>query len=103
MTAIERQVVFKPGPRFERDGEVVNFVYCLDASSTIGPRPATESDKANHKGAWEEFLAAQGSGPLDGDGDGSDGGSLPHETPPKRSYKRKVKPGDSAQPRPADV
>ena len=102
MTAIEREVIFKPGARFFREDEAVLFVYCVDASTSIGPRPATKADKENHKGAWESYLAALGSGPLDGDGDGDDGGSLPTEPKP-RGRPRKVKPHESVEPRPTRV
>lgn len=81
------------GARFiTGDDGKVNFVYGIDASNMIGPRPATEADKANHVGAWNEFLAALGSGPLDGDGDGSKGGSLPGKP---RGRPKKVKAVDA--------
>ena len=82
------------------DDETVNFVYGIDASNMIGPRPATEADKANHVGAWNEFLAALGSGPLDGDGDGSKGGSLPGKP---RGRPKKVNASDPIIDRAADL
>lgn len=55
MTALERTALPVPGPKFERiDGELM-FKFVIDGGSVIGPRPATEKDKAEHVGAWRDF------------------------------------------------
>lgn len=93
----ERNVLPKIGASFflDPDGEVL-FQYVADASSVIGPRPATEADKASHAGAWAAFLANpeaaglfNGADPaaFDHDGDGRPGGSVPK---PRRGRKSKA-------------
>ncbi len=90
------------GPLFFKDGDTVMFQYGVDANNVSGPYKATESDKAQHKGAWETFAASQSQGDhhpaSDGDGDGQPGGSLPESREvekavepvrPKRKYTRR--------------
>lgn len=77
MSALERNAYPVPGPKFERvDGEVL-FSFVIDSSNVIGPRPASQADKEKHAGAWVEFSAREALSPLDRDGDGEVGGSLP--------------------------
>lgn len=77
MTSLERTAIPVPGPKFERiDGEVM-FKFVIDGGSVIGPRPATAKDQAEHVGAWHSFIDSEGGSPLDRDGDGQAGGSLP--------------------------
>lgn len=54
----QRQAAFKAGAAFERDADGVEvFTFTMDASSIVGPRPATEADKATHAAAYAEFVA----------------------------------------------
>lgn len=53
MPALQRRVSQR-GPRFYREGGELMFVHHLDGSTHIGPRPATDEDKA----AYDEALAA---------------------------------------------
>jgi hypothetical protein len=57
-TLTERNAHFTRGPRFSRVGDVVMFEFVIDAGNVIGPRPATDADKAKHEGAWREFNTA---------------------------------------------
>jgi hypothetical protein len=80
-----------PGARFLRDGETVLFAFVLDTANIVGPREATEEDKAEHPQAWAEFLAAEDRHPLDGDAEDGKGGSLP-----RRGGRRKKVTHESA-------
>ena len=53
MPTLQRRVSMR-GPRFYREADALMFVHHLDASTQIGPRPATDEDKAAHA----EALAA---------------------------------------------
>jgi len=58
----ERVAYTTPGPSFIRaDDGKVQFQFINDPRSVIGPRPATAQDKANHPGAWGDFLAREAS------------------------------------------
>lgn len=72
-----RDIGFLKGPRFYREDGVVMFIFGIDPSNVLGPRPATKVDQADHAGAWQEFLEKQHKPQLDRDGDGLPGGSLP--------------------------
>ena len=76
MSALDREVMFKPGATFFEQRGVVMFRYQADASSVIGPRPATVSDKIDHAFEWEQFNLGR-LPQLDHDGDGFPGGSAP--------------------------
>lgn len=56
MHPLERDVLVKVGPHFERgaDGAVL-FKFVVDTSNVVGPRKATEADKAEHAEAWARF------------------------------------------------
>jgi hypothetical protein len=77
----ERNMLPVVGPSFFREGETVMFQFVVDSSNVLGPRPAKRTDQENHPGAWAQFAAADGVSPLDRDGSGEDGGSLPSESP----------------------
>jgi hypothetical protein len=52
---IERDARPSVGPSFlEIDGEV-KFQYVIDSGNIIGPRKATDADKAEHGDAWRWF------------------------------------------------
>lgn len=72
----DRNLLPNPGATFfrEKEGGEVLFRFVIDAGSTIGPRPATRADQERHPEAWAAFSQAH---PLDRDGDGQPGGSLP--------------------------
>lgn len=73
---LEREVVYKPGATFFEQGGVTYFKYQPDASTVIGPRKATNADKAKYAIEWAIFN--DGRLPqLDHDGDGIPGGSKP--------------------------
>jgi hypothetical protein len=84
MSGLERDVMYKPGATFFKEGKFLMFRYQADSSSVIGPRVATEADKKAHAFEYERYLAdAFNDAPLeafDHDGDGAVGGdwrSLP--------------------------
>ena len=53
----ERVSFTTPGPKFTwGEGRSIEFSFINDPRSVIGPRPATAADKANHPGAWAEFV-----------------------------------------------
>ena len=54
---LERDVMYKPGASFFRDGDDLMFRYQADSSSVIGPRKATEADKIAHAFEYEQHLA----------------------------------------------
>lgn len=81
ISAVERNVLPARGPRFFIEGGEVLFQFVVDTSNVIGPRPASRKDQAEHAGAWAQFCAAEGVSPLDRDGSGDEGGSLPTESP----------------------
>lgn len=68
------------GARFFREGEDLFFAYVMDASSILGPRPATTKDQEDHPAAWAEFCAREDIDPLDRDARGGAGGSLKRPT-----------------------
>lgn len=79
----ERNIMPARGPKFLRgDDGSVHFMFVIDSTNIIGPRPATRKDQENHAGAWAAFCAAEGVSALDRDGSGEDGGSLPAESVP---------------------
>jgi hypothetical protein len=51
----ERNALPLRGAHFERHGEKVMFSFVVDASTVVGPKPATEAHKAEHAGAWQAF------------------------------------------------
>ncbi len=73
MSALDREVMFKAGASFFEQRGVVMFRYQADASSVIGPRPATAADKIDHAFEWEQFNLGR-LPQLDHDGDGFPGG-----------------------------
>lgn len=66
----------KRGPQFVKEDGKVLFLYRSDASSVVGPREATEQDKAQYPEAWAEFRRLENVDPLDQDADGAPGGKL---------------------------
>ena len=77
----ERNIMPARGPRFFREGGEVLFQFVIDTTNILGPRPATRRDQQEHAGAWKAFCDAEGVSALDRDASGSDGGSLPEESP----------------------
>jgi hypothetical protein len=87
MSGLERDVMYKPGACFFKEGKFLMFRYQADSSSVIGPRVATEADKKAHAFEWKQYLAeAFHDAPLeafDHDDSGEPGGAAaPIETPP---------------------
>lgn len=56
MSGLERDVMYKPGATFFKDGKFLMFRYQADSSSVIGPRVATEADKAAHGAEYAMYL-----------------------------------------------
>lgn len=56
---LERDFGAAPGARFFRQGDQVMFVYVVDAGTTIGPRPATARDRAEHAGVYRAFAGEE--------------------------------------------
>lgn len=76
MSALERNVMYKPGASFFEERGKVMFRYQADSSSVIGPRLATKADKEQFAVEWGLF--SDGRLPqLDHDGDGRPGGHAP--------------------------
>jgi hypothetical protein len=87
MSNLERDVMYKPGATFFKEGGVLMFRYQADSSSVIGPRLATEADKKAHGAEYAMYLSnAFNHAPIeafDHDNDGEPGGATePVETPP---------------------
>lgn len=67
------------------EGQVL-YAYVIDRSSIIGPRIATDADKAAHPAEWEAFQASEAAfngadaSKFDHDGNGSPGGAKPRGT-----------------------
>lgn len=55
---IDRSLQPHYGPRFFRFDDRDMFEHRIDASSVIGPRVATRTDKENHPKLWSEYQAA---------------------------------------------
>jgi len=81
MSGLERDVMYKPGATFFKEGKFLMFRYQADSSSVIGPRVATEADKKAHAFEYERYLAdAFNDAPLeafDHDDNGEPGGVAP--------------------------
>jgi len=79
MSGLERDVMYKPGACFFKEGKFLMFRYQADSSSVIGPRVATEADKKAHAFEYEQYLAdAFNHAPLeafDHDDNGEPGGA----------------------------
>lgn len=97
MSGLERDVMYKPGASFFKDGKFLMFRYQADSSSVIGPRVATEVDKNAHGAEYAMYLKqAFNHAPVeafDHDDNGEPGGAAePVETPPlpKRGRPKKV-------------
>lgn len=76
MSALERNVMYKPGASFFEERGKVMFRYQADSSSVIGPRLATKADKEQFAMEWGLFN--DGRLPqLDHDGEGRPGGHAP--------------------------
>jgi len=87
MSNLERDVMYKPGATFFKEGKFLMFRYQADSSSVIGPRLATEADKKAHGAEYAMYLnEAFNHAPVeafDHDNDGEPGGAAePVETPP---------------------
>lgn len=100
----ERDLAPKVGPTFFKDGDITMFRFVIDTGNVVGPRPATRADQEKHAEAWSAFAAREDVSPLDRDGSGEEGGSLPGgetspvvaedghlTTAPKRKYTRRKK------------
>jgi hypothetical protein len=58
MNMISREAHFRSGPRFFRNENGLDmFEHRIDASSCIGPRPATKRDKEINPDLWAAHLA----------------------------------------------
>jgi hypothetical protein len=75
MSNLERDVMYKPGACFFKEGKFLMFRYQADSSSVIGPRIATEADKKAHGAEYDMYLKdAFNHAPLEAfDHDGVDG------------------------------
>lgn len=51
----ERAAHYTFGPRFFTEGEETLFEFMIDSGNKVGPRPATDADKAKHAEAWAKF------------------------------------------------
>jgi hypothetical protein len=95
MSNLERDVMYKPGAVFFKDGDALMFRFQADSSSVIGPRPATDADKKTHGFEYEQYLAgAFHHAPLEAfDHDGVDGpgGAAPATPPPPKKRGRPPK------------
>jgi hypothetical protein len=56
MSGLERDVMYKPGATFFKDGKFLMFRFQADSSSVIGPRVATEADKKAHGAEYDMYL-----------------------------------------------
>jgi hypothetical protein len=56
MSNLERDVMYKPGATFFKDGKFLMFRFQADSSSVIGPRVATEADKRAHGAEYAMYL-----------------------------------------------
>jgi hypothetical protein len=56
MSNLERDVMYKPGACFFKEGKFLMFRYQADSSSVIGPRIATEADKKAHGAEYDMYL-----------------------------------------------
>ena len=56
-----RQSEYAIGPRFflADDGRHIQFSYRVDSACEIGPREATDADKARYPEAWKAFKATK--------------------------------------------
>lgn len=54
MPALQRSSAPR-GARFYEDGGEIMFVHVLDATSRIGPREATDADRAEHPESWRRY------------------------------------------------
>lgn len=90
MSGLERDVMYKPGATFFKEGKRLMFRFQADSSSVIGPRLATDADKKAHGAEYDMYLKeAFNHAPVeafDHDSDGFVGGSMPA---PKRGRPRK--------------
>ncbi len=80
MSGLERDVMYKPGATFFKDGGVLMFRYQADSSSVIGPRVATDADKKAHGAEYAMYLnEAFNHAPVeafDHDSNGEPGGAI---------------------------
>lgn len=56
MSGLERDVMYKPGATFFKEGDTLMFRYQADSSSVIGPRVATDADKKAHGAEYAMYL-----------------------------------------------
>lgn len=56
MNNLERDVMYKPGATFYKEGKFLMFRFQADSSSVIGPRVATDADKAAHGAEYDMYL-----------------------------------------------
>lgn len=95
----ERNMLPTVGAKFYREAGEVLFAFVIDPANVMGPRPATRVDQQKHAGAWAAFCAADGVSALDRDASGTEGGSLPVESPEPVAVQEpvsEVMPGDYA-------
>ena len=80
MSGLERDVMYKPGATFYKEGDALMFRYQADSSSVIGPRLATDADKKAHGAEYAMYLNEAFNGaPLEAfnhDGVDGPGGSI---------------------------
>jgi hypothetical protein len=90
MPDLERDANPRFGAYFFKSGDDLMFQFQADSSSKIGPRKATDTDKRDHAGAYEDYLSEAFRGaPLeafDHDDNGHPGGAVsePVVSPAKR-------------------
>ena len=56
MSGLERDVMYKPGATFYKEGKFLMFRFQADSSSVIGPRVATDADKAAHGAEYDRMI-----------------------------------------------
>lgn len=80
MSGLERDVMYKPGATFFKEGKRLMFRFQADSSSVIGPRLATDADKKAHGAEYDMYLKeAFNHAPVeafDHDSDGEPGGAI---------------------------
>jgi hypothetical protein len=95
MSGLERDVMYKPGATFFKEGKFLMFRYQADSSSVIGPRVATEADKKTHGAEYAMYLKeAFNQAPVEAfDHDGVDGpGGVASPAEPEPPLKKRGRP-----------
>ncbi len=54
-----RVAYYTPGASFSMEGDTIMFAYQVDASNSIGPRPATQEDMNKYHESFGAFMSEQ--------------------------------------------